>query len=146
MGASGGIVNTLVTSLRALLPDFAERLAIDSHGNPTKEEEEDARRDMDADRGTKRYHGVREDGTVWEKVKRWFGYKLRLIVDANYELGLLALYEERHPPTKGFCAAPGILRVLICYASLSAHRLVRRKRKHSTRHSAQCGNSGGAAP
>jgi hypothetical protein len=29
---------------------------------------------------------VRQDGTVWEKVKRWFGYKLHLIVDADYEL------------------------------------------------------------
>lgn len=81
----------LVETLRALLPDFAERLAIDSkaidsHGNPTKEDEHDARRDMDADWGTKRYHGVRKDGSLWEKVKSWFGYKLHLIVDADYEL------------------------------------------------------------
>jgi len=81
----------LVETLRILLPDFGERFAIDSkaidsHGRPTKEEEQDGRRDTDADWGTKRYHGVREDGTVWEKVKRWFGYKLHLIVDADYEL------------------------------------------------------------
>jgi hypothetical protein len=81
----------LVETLRELLPDFAQRLAIDSkaidsHGKPTKEDEHDGRRDMDADWGTKRYHGVREDGTVWEKVQHWFGYKLHLIVDADYEL------------------------------------------------------------
>ena len=81
----------LVETLRELLPDFGQRFAIDSkpvdsHGNPTKEDKEDGRRDKDADWGTKRYHGVREDGTVWEKVKSWLGYKLHLIVDADYEL------------------------------------------------------------
>ena len=30
--------------------------------------------------------GVREDGTVWQKIVKWFGYKLHLIVDADYEL------------------------------------------------------------
>jgi hypothetical protein len=81
----------LVETLRALLPEFGKRLAIDSkaidsHGRPSKNEEQDGRRDTDADWGTKKYHGVRKDGTVWEKVKRWFGYKLHLIVDADYEL------------------------------------------------------------
>jgi len=32
------------------------------------------------------YRGVREDGTAWEKVKSWFGYKLHLVADATYEL------------------------------------------------------------
>ena len=81
----------LVETLRTLLPGFGERFAIDSkaidsHGRPTKEEGEDGRRDMDADWGTRRYHGVRKDGSVWQKVKNWFGYKLHLIVDADYEL------------------------------------------------------------
>jgi len=81
----------LVETLRVLLPGFGERLAIDSkaidsHGRPTKDERDDGRRDIDADWGLKKYRGVREDGTVWEKVKRWFGYKLHLIVDADYEL------------------------------------------------------------
>jgi hypothetical protein len=81
----------LVESLRELLPGFGARLAvdskaIDSHGRPAKNQAQDGRRDTDADWGTKRYHGVREDGTLWEKVKRWFGYKLHLIVDADYEL------------------------------------------------------------
>ena len=81
----------LVETLRTLLPAFGQRLAIDSkaidsHGRPSQHDERDGRRDTDADWGTKRYHGVRQDGTVWEKVKRWFGYKLHLIVDADYEL------------------------------------------------------------
>ena len=81
----------LVETLRALLPEFGKRLAIDSkaldsHGRPSKNKEQDGRRDTDADWGTKRYHGVRKDGTLWEKVKHWFGYKLHLIVDADYEL------------------------------------------------------------
>jgi hypothetical protein len=84
----------LVEMVRALLPEFGKRLAIDSkaidsHGRPSKNEEQDGRRDTDADWGTKRYHGVREDGTVWEKVKHWFGYKLHLIVDADYELPMV---------------------------------------------------------
>ncbi len=52
-----------------------------------EEKEEDGRRDTDADWGKKVYcSGVREDGTAWEKVKSWFGYKLHLVVDAKYEL------------------------------------------------------------
>ncbi len=34
------------------------------------------------------YRGVREDGSLWERVKRWFGYKVHLIVDVVYELPL----------------------------------------------------------
>ncbi len=85
--------NELVKTLRALLAEFGKRLAIDSkaldsHGRPTKNAQADGRRDTDADWGTKKYRGVRADGSVWEKVKRWFGYKLHLIVDADYELPL----------------------------------------------------------
>jgi hypothetical protein len=85
------MLDALVETLRGLLPAFGQRLAIDSkamdsHGRPSQQDEADGRRDLDGDWGTKRYHGVREDGTVWEKVKHWFGYKLHLIVDADYEL------------------------------------------------------------
>ena len=66
---------------------------IETHarGRKVQEEEQkeaDGRRDTDADWGVKSYRGQREDGTLWEKVKSWFGYKLHLIVDANYELPL----------------------------------------------------------
>ena len=32
------------------------------------------------------YRGRRRDGSVWERVKSWLGYKLHLVVDADYEL------------------------------------------------------------
>lgn len=85
----------LVEALLKKLPDLGEKLAMDSKAIPsfgrpvrdeTKQKEPDARRDLDADWGTKTYRGVREDGTVWEKVKHWFGYKLHLVVDSTYEL------------------------------------------------------------
>lgn len=82
----------LVSRLEELLPDFGKSLAID--GKPieslakrhNKKQKEDGRRDIDANKGIKVYNGKREDGTLWEKVKEWFGYKLHLIVDADYEL------------------------------------------------------------
>lgn len=90
--------NTLVDQLKLVLPDFGELLALDGKGIETharerkvkdvEQKEPDGRRDTDADWGVKTYHGKREDGTLWEKVKSWFGYKLHLIVDANYELPL----------------------------------------------------------
>lgn len=90
-GEVDAMFDTLVETLDELLPDFGKRLAadskpVDSHGRPTKEEDYDGRRDIDADWGVKTYRGVREDGTIWEKVKRWFGYKIHLVVDADYEL------------------------------------------------------------
>jgi hypothetical protein len=41
---------------------------------------------VDGDWAKKVYKGIREDGTPWEKVTSWFGYRLHLIVDSNYEL------------------------------------------------------------
>ena len=77
-----------------MLPDFGKRLAFDgkaieSHANPRKKGDAaspDGRRDLDADVGVKKYQGQRADGTTWEKVAAWFGYKLHLLVDAAYEL------------------------------------------------------------
>lgn len=86
------IFNGLVNELAALLPDFGENLAIDgkklpTHGNPRKNKKPaDGRRDVDADFGKKVYRGQREDGTMWEKIISWFGYRLHLIVESNYEL------------------------------------------------------------
>src|SRR5690625_1586257 len=81
-----------VDKLNTLLPNYGRSLAIDSkaidsfanHRNKTKNK--DGRRDLDADYGVKSYRGQREDGTLWEKIVRWFGYKLHLIVDSEYEL------------------------------------------------------------
>lgn len=85
--------DTLVERLRVLLPDLGTHLAVDSkgvdsHGRPTDKTDPDGRRDLDADWGTKTYSGVRKDGTAWEKIMRWFGYKIHLIIDAVYELPL----------------------------------------------------------
>jgi hypothetical protein len=59
---------------------------VSSAGRPTKETEEDGRRDRDADWGKKTYRGQREDGSLWEKVVKWFGYKIHLMVDTTYEM------------------------------------------------------------
>ena len=86
------IFNALVNELEELLPGFGANLAIDGKAisslskRENKNQEEDGRRDLDANWGKKEYKGVREDGTAWSKVVSWFGYKLHLIVDADYEL------------------------------------------------------------
>ena len=74
------------------LPQFGKRLAMDSKyvssfaGRKNKNKKQDGRRETDADLGMKKYHGVHEDGTPWEKVIKCFGFKLHLIVDATHEL------------------------------------------------------------
>jgi transposase len=84
----------LVEQVRKELPGFGTNLAMDgkainTHARPRKGLQDmsvDGRRDTDADFGKKTYTGVREDGTTWQKVVKWFGYKLHLMVDADYEL------------------------------------------------------------
>jgi len=88
------IFDDLVEQLRKELSGFGTNLAMDgkainTHARPNKglrDMSADGRRDTDADFGKKTYTGVREDGTMWQKVVTWFGYKLHLIVDADYEL------------------------------------------------------------
>ncbi len=69
----------LVETLRILLPQFGERLAVDSKAVPSfakhrpKQETPDGRRDIDADYGVKSYRGVHKDGRPWETVKHWVG-------------------------------------------------------------------------
>nr|WP_252393585.1 transposase [Hydrogenibacillus sp. N12] len=82
----------LVKALSQELPEFGRRLVMDRKAiaswasRPSKEKEADGRRDLDAEYGTKTYRRGREDGTIWEKGVRWFGYKLHLVVDAKHEL------------------------------------------------------------
>jgi hypothetical protein len=87
--------NTLVSMLKELLPDLGKYLAFDGKGiesiaNGSKKRDvlklTDRRSDSDADWGVKKYSGKRPDGSMWSKVKSWFGYRLHLIVDAKYEL------------------------------------------------------------
>jgi len=91
------IFHQLVDELRQELPDLGEKTAVDSKaipsfGKPVHDEQKladsDGRRDTDADWGKKIYKGKRKDGTTWEKVVKWFGYKLHLLVDSVYELPL----------------------------------------------------------
>ena len=90
------IFDRLVDELRRMLPGFGQSLSIDgkaiaSHGRGRSKRREsaqtaDGRCESDADHGVKTYKGRRKDGTVWESVKSWFGFKLHLMVDADYEL------------------------------------------------------------
>ncbi|EGL82403.1 transposase IS4 family protein [Caldalkalibacillus thermarum TA2.A1] len=94
--------NQLVQELRQLLPDFGKHLAMDSKAiasyarHKNKNGARDGRRDTEATYGVKTYRGQNEDGTTWEKVVRWFGYKLHLIVDAVYELPIHYSLTQAH--------------------------------------------------
>jgi hypothetical protein len=126
------IFDDLVERLRAELPDFGRVLAVDgkalrTHARPRKKDAPvppaDGRRDTDADFGKKTRRGRHPDGTAWEKVTKWFGYKLHLVVDAVYEMPvayevakasageapeaheLLSHLEERHPEVLAACKA-----------------------------------------
>ncbi len=82
----------LVDQLRKLLPDFGGILAVDSKAIKSRSRRTSNRRNIDgrgegdADKGVKTYKGKRKDGSEWKSVKSWFGFKLHLIVDAQYEL------------------------------------------------------------
>ena len=74
------------------LPGFGERLgtdgkAIESHARrKSKNRKRDGRRDLDADKGVKTYKGKNKDDSLWKSFKDWFGYKIHIIADVNYEL------------------------------------------------------------
>ncbi len=86
------MIHHVIDDLQQVLPDFGERLAIDSKAiesfakRRSDDTTPDGRRDTDADWGKKTYRGVDAKGKVWEKVTAWFGYKIHLLVDATYEL------------------------------------------------------------
>ena len=86
------IFENLVEECYRLLPGFGTNLALDGKAlrslskRAGKKCAADGRRDLDADYGVKKYKGRGADGTAWEKVVSWFGYKLHLVVDADYEL------------------------------------------------------------
>ena len=81
----------LVDQLKALLPDLGQHLAvdrkaIDTHARGRKDPSQSS--DPEADWGVKKKQGRRADGSVWEKITSWFGYKLHLLVDSESELPL----------------------------------------------------------
>jgi Transposase DDE domain/Transposase domain (DUF772) len=79
----------VIEELKKELPEFGKHLAIDSkrvdtYAKGKKNPEESS--DSEAGWGNKSYKGKREDGSLWQKVVSWFGYKLHLVVDTTYEL------------------------------------------------------------
>lgn len=85
------IFDSLLGELQALLPDLGQHLAVDSKAIETyarRRKDPAHSSDPDADWGTKTKRGKRVDGTMWEKLTKWFGYKLHLLVDSHYELPL----------------------------------------------------------
>jgi hypothetical protein len=85
------IFDSLLGELTKLLPDLGQHLAVDSKAIETyarRRRDPAYSSDADADWGTKTKRGQRADGTMWEKLTKWFGYKLHLLVDSHYELPL----------------------------------------------------------
>jgi hypothetical protein len=88
------IFNHLVKKLSRILPDFGKNLAFDGkaisslspNNNKENQSSNDKRKENDADWGVKKYKGIDQKGNLWEKIKKWFGFKIHLIVDADYEL------------------------------------------------------------
>lgn len=101
------LFNELLRLLMEELGDFGRCLAhdgkaISSHGRARKKgaspKPPDGRRESDADWGAKSKREVNEEGVQVEKTFYWFGFKLHLIVDADYELPVA------FQVTKGSCA------------------------------------------
>jgi hypothetical protein len=114
-GEIDAMFEELVESLRAELPGFGRYLAGDGKAIPThardrkkKDKEKplcrDGRRDLDADWGVKTIREKKEDGTLYEKVTKWFGYKLHLVVDAESELPVA--YEVKKASVSEFPVIP----------------------------------------
>lgn len=86
------IFDKLVKGLTEELPGFGQRLGTDGKAIPSharresKKRTRDGRRDLDADKGVKTYKGKNKDGSIWKVFKDWFGYKIHIIADVNYEL------------------------------------------------------------
>jgi len=90
------MINSMIENLKEVLPDLGKYLAVDSKaissfGKKGKKREPDGRRDIDANYGKKQYNGINKNGSLWEKIKVWFGYKIHLIVDSKYELPLAGI-------------------------------------------------------
>lgn len=87
------IFKELVDYMYKNLEDFGKMLALDGKAvqsystNYSKEEKKDARRDLEANWGVKKYtKSTNKNGETVVKKLSWFGYRIHLIVDARYEL------------------------------------------------------------
>ncbi|NLC88930.1 MAG: transposase [Clostridiaceae bacterium] len=93
-GLIDDIFINLQHDLSKLLPEFGQRLALDSKiiesHSPRKSsgKRSDRRGEHDAEWGVKEYKGKKEDGSIWSTKKSFFGFKLHLLVDSQYELPL----------------------------------------------------------
>lgn len=86
----------LVKEVGRVLPDLGKRLAVDSKAIRSyavasseklrKDGLPDARGEHDAAIGKKTQFVEKSDGTVEEELYEWFGFKLHLAVDTNYQL------------------------------------------------------------
>jgi hypothetical protein len=120
-----------VNGLTELLSDYGASVAVDGKALPSwaRGKREDAtakqdpgrRRDSDGEWGIHEHSGADEHGKAWQKVKKWFGYTIHLLVDSRYELPvsfsvtranasevveahrLLEELEERHPTVVQRC-------------------------------------------
>lgn len=84
---------TLVQLLKAHLPDFGQNLAQDSthlrtNARGKRGDPAEPSADPEAAFGVKVKRRKRPDGTPYESVMKWFGYKLHLLIDSKYELPL----------------------------------------------------------
>lgn len=84
--------HNLVNMLTELLPDFGSALAVDGKAIQTH-----GPKDPDATWGAKKtYLTTGANGKQNKHTKWWFGYKLHLVVDANYELPIAFEVTEAH--------------------------------------------------
>lgn len=89
------IFDNLVSLIAIELPDFGTNIGMDSKAinsvakkksKKGDKKKQDKRRDNDANYGKKEYKGVDKNGELWSKTVKWFGFKLHLIADVDYEL------------------------------------------------------------
>ncbi len=85
------INNHLCKELMEVLPEFGKHLgydgkAIKSHSTGRTNRRAGKKSDPDANWGVHKYRGVDSDGREWSKVKKWFGYRLHIIADTEYEI------------------------------------------------------------
>jgi hypothetical protein len=81
----------LVRELKTFLPHLGQRLGVDSskmhtHARGKADPAESA--DATAGWGVKTHKRTRPDGSTYESVSKWFGYKLHMLIDTVYELPL----------------------------------------------------------
>ena len=81
--------NKLVGELVELLPDVGTHLVVDSKEiDSYSKGKKEGSSDPDADWGSKKKKKKDKRGKIWEEIKRWFGYKVHILADSEYEIPL----------------------------------------------------------